>query len=114
MLYYFKKGKNTTEMQKKDLCCVWRRWFAAFRAGDCSLDDAPRLDRPVEVDRDQTETLIENNQLIETLIENTTQEIANILKIFKSIKVLVKMKNVFIILWKKLHGLLGQPNNTLL
>ena len=77
-----------------------QKWFAKFHAGDCSLDDAPRLDRPVAVDRDQTETLIENNQLIETLIENTTQEIANILKIVKSIKVLVKMKNLSFILWK--------------
>ena len=24
MLYYFKKGKNATEMQKRDLCHVWR------------------------------------------------------------------------------------------
>ena len=25
MLYYFKKGKNATEMQKKkDLCSVWK------------------------------------------------------------------------------------------
>ena len=23
MLYYFKKGKNATETQKKDLCSVW-------------------------------------------------------------------------------------------
>ena len=22
MLYYFKKGKITTEMQRKDLCCI--------------------------------------------------------------------------------------------
>ena len=25
MLYYFEKGKNATEVQKKDLCSVWRR-----------------------------------------------------------------------------------------
>ena len=25
MLYYFKKGKNATETQKRDLCGVWRR-----------------------------------------------------------------------------------------
>ena len=25
MLYHFKKGKNVTEMQKKDLCSEWRR-----------------------------------------------------------------------------------------
>ena len=59
MLYYFKKGKNATEMQKK-ICAVYgkgivtdqmcQKWFAKFHAGDFSLDDAPRLGRPVEVD----------------------------------------------------------------
>ena len=39
-----------------------QKWFAKFRAGDFLLDDAPRLGRPVEVDSDQIETLIENNQ----------------------------------------------------
>ena len=39
-----------------------QKWFAKFRAGDFSLDDAPRSGRPVEVDSDQIETLIENNQ----------------------------------------------------
>ena len=52
-------------------------------------------ERPVEVDRDQIETLIENNQYY------TMWEIANILKIHKSIKLLVKMKHVSFILWKK-------------
>ena len=65
-----------------------QEWLAKFCAGDFSLDDAPRSGRPVEVDRDQTETLIENNQCY------TMQEIAHILKIPKSIKLLVKMKNV--------------------
>ena len=55
-----------------------QKWFAKFRAGDFSLDDAPRLGRPVEVDSDQIKTLIENNQCY------TTQEIADILKISKS------------------------------
>ena len=59
-----------------------------FCAGDFSLDDAPWLDRPVEVYNDQIETLTENNQ------RYTTHEIANILKIAKSIKLLVKMKKV--------------------
>ena len=45
--------------------------------------------RPVEVDSDQNEKLIENNQ------RYTTKEIADILKISKSIKLLVKMKTVF-------------------
>ena len=55
-----------------------QKWFAKFHAGDFSLDDAPRLGRPVEVDREQIKTLIENNQ------HYTTREIADILKISKS------------------------------
>ena len=71
MLYYFKKSKSATEMENK-ICAVsgegavsnWTRekWFVKFHAGDFSLDNAPRLGRPVEVDRDQIETLIENSQ----------------------------------------------------
>ena len=61
MLYYFKKGKNTIETQKK-ICAVYgegavtdrmcQKWFAKFHARDLLLDDAPRLGRPVEVDSD--------------------------------------------------------------
>ena len=40
------------------------------------------------------------------------QEIANILKISKSIRLLVKMKNVSFNLQKKLNRLFGQPSNT--
>ena len=71
MLYYFRKDKNTTEMQKK-ICAVYgegavtdqtcQKWFAKFRAGDFSLHNVPRLGRPVEVDSNQIETLTENNQ----------------------------------------------------
>ena len=113
MLYYFKRGKNATEMQKK-ICAVsgegaitgqtYQKWFAKFHAGDLSLDDAQQLGRSVEVDYNQIETLIENNQ------HYTTQEIADILKISKSIQLLVKMKNVSFILWKKLNRLFGQLN----
>ena len=39
-----------------------QKWFAQFRAGDVSLDDAPWSGRPVEVDSDQIETLIEKNK----------------------------------------------------
>ena len=88
MLYYFKKGKNATETQKKKICAVYgegavtdrtcQKWFEKFRAGDFLLDDAPRSGRPVEVDSDQIKTLTENNQCY------TTREIANILKISKS------------------------------
>ena len=68
------------------------------------MDNAPWLGRPVEVDSDQTETLNENNQ------HSTTREVADILKISKSIKLLVNMKNVSLILQKKLNRLFGQPN----
>ena len=51
MLYYFKKGKNTTEMQKKKKFCalygggtltdqMCQKWFVKFPAGDFLLDDA--------------------------------------------------------------------------
>ena len=78
-----------------------QNWFAKFRAGDFLLGDAPQSGRPVEVDNDQTETLIESNP------HYITWEIANILKISKSIHLLVKMKNVSSILQKKLNGLFG-------
>ena len=86
-MHYFKKGKNATETQKKDLCSygegavtdqMCQKWLAEFHAGDFLLDNAPQLGRPVEADSDQIETLIENNQCY------TMQEIANILKISKS------------------------------
>ena len=80
------------------------KWFAKFCAGDFSLDDAPRSGRPVEVDRDQIKTLIENSK------RYTTGERANILKIPKSIRLLVKMKNLSFILRKKPNELFGQPN----
>ena len=66
MLYYFKKGKNATEMQKQ-ICAVYResavtdqtcqKQFVKFGAGDILLDDAPQSGRTVEVDGNQTETL---------------------------------------------------------
>ena len=52
--------------------------------------------RRVEVDSNQIKMLIENNQCY------TMWEIADILKISKSIKLLVKMKNVCFILWQKM------------
>ena len=81
-----------------------QKWFAKFHAGDFSLHNDPWLGRLLEIDNDQTETLTENNQ------RYTTWEIADILKISRSIKLLVKMKNVSFILWKRLHRLFGQPN----
>ena len=83
-----------------------QKWFAKFRAGDFWLDDALQLDRSAEVDNDQIETFIENNQC------STMWEIADILKISKSIKLLVEMKNVSFILRKKPYRLFGQPNKS--
>ena len=70
MLYYIKKGKSTTETQIK-ICAVFgegavtdrkcQKWFAKFPVGRFSLDDTPWSGRPVEVDSDQIETLIEIN-----------------------------------------------------
>ena len=55
-----------------------QKWFVKFHARDFSLDDTPWSSRPVEVDRDQIKTLIENNQ------SQTMQEIVNVLKVSKS------------------------------
>ena len=40
-----------------------QKWFAKFHGGDLSLDDAPQTGRPVDVNSDQIETLMENNQV---------------------------------------------------
>ena len=74
MLYYFKKGKNATEMQKKKVCVVYgqgtvtdqmcQKWFAKFHAGDFLLNSAPQAGRTVEVGSNQIETLIEKINII--------------------------------------------------
>ena len=66
-----------------------QKWFAKFRATDFSLDDAPWLGGPVEADSHHIETLIQNSQCY------TTWEIADILEMSISIKLLVKIKNVY-------------------
>ena len=93
------------------ICAVYRehavtdqmcqKWFVEFCAGDISWDNAPQLGRPVEDDGDQIDTLNESTQCY------TTKETANILKMATSIKLLVKMKNVFYFTEKKTCGLLG-------
>ena len=57
---------------------MYQKWFAKFCAGDFLQDSAPQSGRPLKVDRDQIETLVENSQC------RTTQETADILKISKS------------------------------
>ena len=89
ILFYVKESKNVTETHKKMICAVYgegavtdrtcQKWFAKFHARVFSLDDVPRSGRQVEVGSNQIKTLIENNQCY------TTQEIADILKISKSI-----------------------------
>ena len=96
VLYYFEKGETTTEIQTR-ICAAYREdtvtdqmhqnWFAKFCAGNFSEDDAPWSGRPVEVDGYQIQTLIENNQ--------PRWEIGDILKISKSIKLLVEMCLLF-------------------
>ena len=89
---------------------MYQEWFAKFRAGDFLLDDdATRRGRPVAVDSDQIEILIENNPC------STMWKVADIFKISKSIKLLVKMKNVSFILWKKKRmDILANPIKQLL
>ena len=80
-----------------------QKWFVKFRAGEFLLDDASWVGRSVQVDSDQIETLIENNH------SYTMQEIADMLRLSKSIQLLVKMKNLSFILRKQPYGLFGQP-----
>ena len=81
--------------------------FVKFHAGDFSLEDAPWSGRPVEVDSIQINTLVENNQC------SIIQEIADTLKISKSIKLLVKMKNVFYFTEKTKQDFFVQPKTTI-
>ena len=84
-------------MQKK-ICAVngegavtdrmCQQWFVKFCAGDFLLDDALQSGGPFGVDSNQIETLIENNQ------HYAMRGIADIFKISKSIKLLVKVKNL--------------------
>ena len=98
MLFSFKKGKNATESQKKkkkkicevagegavtDQTCqvVCEVSCCRFLAGH-----APWPGRPADVDNEHIETLTENSQC------SATQERADILRISRSVKLLVKMK----------------------
>ena len=90
---------------QKKICTVYgegavthqmcQKWFAKFHARDFLLDDAPQSGRPVEVDSNQIKTLIETYQ------HYTMQERADILKISKSIKLLMKMKKMCLLFYRK-------------
>ena len=105
ILYFIisRKVKMQLKHKKRFLSCLEKvlwliecvKWFVKFRAGDFSLDDAPWSGRPAEVDSNQMETLIENNQ------HYTMWEIADILKISKSTKLLMKMKKMCLLFYRK-------------
>ena len=88
-----RKVKMQLKCKKVKLCALygegaltdWKceKWFGKFHVGDFSLGNAPLLGRQLEVDSNQVKTLIENNQCY------ITWEIADILKISKSIRLLV-------------------------
>ena len=89
ILWFIISRQVKTQLKhKKKICAVYgegavtdrtcQKWFVKFRAGDFSLDDAPRSGRPAEVDNNQIETIIKNNQ------HYTTWETADVLKISKS------------------------------
>ena len=82
-------GEGAVELIKRVNTGLWNFLL------DFLLDDAVQSSRPIEVDSNQIETLIENNQCY------SMRKIADILKISKLIKLLVKMKNVSFILGKK-------------
>ena len=81
-----------------------QKWLAKFCPGNFLWDNAPWSGRPAEVDREQIETLTDNNQL------SIPQEIVDILKISKSIKLLVKIKKCASYFKEKLNKLFGHPN----
>lgn len=87
MLFYFRKGKNASQTQKK-ICAVYgedavddstcRKWFRKFRENNCNLSDTPRSGRSVEADGKEILALIESDQ------HRTTREIGEILGINQS------------------------------
>ena len=63
----YREGAVTDRMCQKS--------FANFHGVEFSLEDAPWLGRPVEVDSNQIETLFENNQLYHVGDSRHTQNI---------------------------------------
>jgi len=65
VFYYFKKGKNATEMQKKKIVQygggavteqMCQKWFVKFHVGNFPLDDAPWSGRPIAADSEHIKT----------------------------------------------------------
>lgn len=84
ILFYFRKGKNATQTQKK-ICAVYgedavtdrtcQKWFSKFKAGDFSVQDSDRTGRPSTVNDEHIVALIQKRQC------RTTREISDMLKI---------------------------------
>jgi len=83
MLFYFRKGKNISQTQKK-ICAVHgesaidstcRKWLRKFRENNFNLSDASRSKRPAEADGNEILALIESDRY------RTTREIGEILGI---------------------------------
>lgn len=87
MLYYFRKGKNAAQTQKK-ICAVYgvnavtkvtcQTWLNRFRANNFELEDAPRSGRPTVVESDEIATMIATDRHL------TTREIAAHLRVDQS------------------------------
>ena len=97
MLYYIKIGKHAIAPQKKiGALCGERavndqtrpKRFVKLHAGRFLARRCSMVGRPAEVESNQVKTLIENNQCY------TMGETADILKISKSIRLLVKTKTI--------------------
>ena len=99
MLYHFKKGKNATEMQKRFVQSVEKvLWLTEHVKGvlwSFMLEMSCWTMLHVEVDSDQIKTLSEDNQ------RYTTWKVADMLRISKSIKLLVKVKRYIFYLQEK-------------
>jgi len=69
MLYEFRKGNKATQATK-NINKIYenaldvrktQRWFVKFRSGDFSLEDLARSGRPIEVNNEALEALVESN-----------------------------------------------------
>jgi len=79
LVFKFHSGCNATEAAR-DINTVYgenfiaertaRKWFARFKEGDFSLDDAPRSGRPVDFDEERLQTILREDN------RQTTRELA--------------------------------------
>ena len=80
MLYEFKQGKNASQAAQS-ICNVYgicvltartvQNWFDRFRDGNFTLEDDDRSGRPVELETDELEALLEEDP------RQSTRELGN-------------------------------------